>query len=431
MSYKNLLFSLLKFLILRRQINFYFQTVSLLDAIYSLFLCICGKASFPFIISSREKLARAVEERYHDSDAYFYISARSALYGLLKSLGFETGSEVIITGFTCDAVPNAILQAGLKPVYADIDAKTFCMSPESVRQRITDKSRVLLIQHTYGIPADIESLLFIARNYGLYVVEDCAVSLCSKYEDKYLGTFGDASIFSFELSKKITSCRGGMLLINTMKLNGKIKHGHYNETVPEQSVKYSSNLLLQLGLSGILYRPIIFNLGQYLVALLFKIGVFRPSTSHLERQAEMPESYCIKMSPEQATILYRQWRRLDIICHNSKDLSRYYCDNLKNINGLIPYEYGDETYDLIRYPLIVDDREALFDAFRRENIELGLWFTAPISAPDINGALFGYISGSCPKAEDIVKKICNLPTHLRIRKKDADRIIAVCRSGNA
>jgi dTDP-4-amino-4,6-dideoxygalactose transaminase len=394
---------------------------------YAIFLCICGKVSFSLIKNGREKLAKVVEEKFHTSDVFFYISARSALYGLLKSLGFEPGSEVIITGFTCDVVPNAVIQAGLKPVYADIDSKTFCMSPESVRQRITGKSRVLLIQHTFGITADIESLLCIAREYSLYVVEDCAMSLGSMYGNKYTGTFGDASIFSFELSKKITSCRGGMLLINTMELDGKTKHRKYYETIAGQSAEYAINILFQLGLSGLLYRPIIFNLGKYVVAMLFKIGIFKQSTLWLEKQAEMPEDYCLRMSPQQAAILYRQWKRLDIIRQKSKELSRYYFDNLKNIVGLMPYEYGDESYELIRYPIIVDNRDALSKALQKNDLELGLWFTAPISSPDIDGNLFGYVSGSCPHAEDVAKKICNLPTNLRVKKKDADRIIAVCR----
>ena len=88
---------------------------------------------------------------------------------------------------------------------------------------------------------------------------------------------------------------------------------------------------------------------------------------------------------------------------------------------------NDNFLNLIRYPILANDREKLFDSFQRSGIDLGLWFTAPISSPSINQGLFGYSFGACPNAEDVCTKICNLPTHLKMKTKDAKKIIELCR----
>ena len=125
----------------------------------------------------KERFISLIKKQFEPRQVYLYGSARSALYALLKSFHLISGSEVIVTGFTCEAVPDAVIQAGLKPLYADIDEETYCMSPESVFKKITSKTKAIVIQHTFGIAAEIDSLIAIARNHDLYVIEDCAVSL--------------------------------------------------------------------------------------------------------------------------------------------------------------------------------------------------------------------------------------------------------------
>jgi dTDP-4-amino-4,6-dideoxygalactose transaminase len=119
-------------------------------------------------------------------------------------LALESDAEVLVTGFTCEVVPNAVLQAGYKPCYVDIDPASFCTDPLSVESRINEKTRVLVIQHSFGIAAPIDELMAIARRHNLFVIEDCAVSLGTHYYGRPTGTWGDAAIYSFELSKVIT-----------------------------------------------------------------------------------------------------------------------------------------------------------------------------------------------------------------------------------
>lgn len=412
----------------KRNISLYYATVNPLDALVALGFGLSVLLRIPLGRHGRDKFKKLVKDKFNTDHIYLYGSARSALCALLKSLEFKPGSEVLLTGFTCEAVPNAVMHAGLEPVYADIDPGSFCMSPVSVREKITEKTRVIVIQHTFGIPAEIDALLALAREHDLYVIEDCAVSLGSYYKGRLTGSFGDAALFSFELSKTITSCRGGMLLLNSNKLSAIDKHEHFYETVPEQSVPYSAQILFQLGLSGILYRPVIFNLGKFFISFLFKNGYFTKSTSDKEVKAEIPENYLIRLSDQQGEILSRQLKRLDRMRSRNSRILQYYYDHLSEIHDLIPYHPCSDggSSNLIRYPILTNKRRILIDVFQSNGIDLGLWFTSPLSSPDVDHALFLYSKGECPEAERVSGLICNLPVSVRMKKKDLRTIIYRC-----
>lgn len=423
---KKIFKSLLDFICGKREITFYFQTVRFSDALLALWYGFAELIGLSLAKNGREDFLREVNKTFDFQGAYLFGSARSALYSLLKSLVLEDGAEVIVTGFTCDVVPNAVIQAGCRPVYVDIDPETFCMSPSSAAKRITEKTRAIIIQHSFGIPADMDALMKLADKHSLYVIEDCAVSLGSRYKGQLTGTFGDAAIFSFELSKTITSCRGGLLLINTNKRQGITRHEKFYQSVPEQSKRYAGNILFQLGLSGLLYRPIIYNLGKYVIAVMFKTGLFKMSTPDPEKDAKITDYYLIKLSNQQATLLSRQWKRLKQIKDKSQEATKYFYESLKNIPSIIPFSIrNDMSLNLIRYPLVVENRQDLLDVFRKHNVELGLWFTAPISSPQINHNLFGYVSGICPEAEKVSTKVCNLPVHYRLNTDDLDKIVVL------
>lgn len=372
----------------------------------------------------RKIFLNQVRKKYKYRSAYLYGSARSALYALLKSLELDNSDEIIITGFTCDVVPNAVINAGCKPVYADIDPLTYGMAPKAVLNSITSRTRAIIIQHTFGIPANLDALLEIANKYNLFVIEDCAVSLGSRYNGKLTGTFGDAAIFSFELSKTITSCRGGLLIINSHRNSCVSRHDSFYQKVHEQNKQYSSNILFQLGLSGILYRPIIHNMGKYIAAFMFKRQIFKASTSAVEKEAHLPEDYLHILSNQQAMILYRQWKRLPRLINNSQELTNFYYSQLKECKGIeVPSPPQISSANLIRYPIITENRSELQQLLAHRKVELGLWFTAPVSSPGIIQEVFKYMGGTCPEAERISTKVCNLPTHIRMNKPGLEKIV--------
>lgn len=127
------------------------------------------------------------------SHASSFWKGRVALYAILKALGIGEGDEVLVEGFTCVVVPNAVIFAGAKPVYIAPDPKTYNMDVSQIETAITSKTKAIIVQHTFGLPADMDSILNIAKKYNLRVIEDCAPALGAIYKGRKVGTFGDAA----------------------------------------------------------------------------------------------------------------------------------------------------------------------------------------------------------------------------------------------
>jgi dTDP-4-amino-4,6-dideoxygalactose transaminase len=112
---------------------------------------------------------------------------RIALYAILKALGIGSGDEVIIQAFTCVAVPCPVLATGARPVYADIDG-TLNLDPSSVEARLTPRTKAIVVQHTFGIPANMDRLLRTANECGIYLIEDCCHTVASSYRVRWSAT---------------------------------------------------------------------------------------------------------------------------------------------------------------------------------------------------------------------------------------------------
>ena len=408
------------FLLGKRQYPSYFQTLTFGDSMLSLWFFFLELIGLKNIRNSKKLFLDDVEKMFNFKKGFLFGSARSSLFALLKVLNYDKGSEVLVTGFTCEVVPNAVINAGYNPIYVDINPVNYCMDPKIVEKLITSKTKVIIIQHTFGIPAQIEKLIAIAKKRDLYIIEDCAVSLGSKYKDKLTGTFGYASIFSFELSKTITSCWGGMLLLNTEKNNIIEKMVEFYKKVPEQKKSQQLKILFQLGVSCILYRPGIYILGKYIIALFFKLRIFSVSTTQKEKTAKLPSNYLFRLSDKQTKIVSRQFLRIDKLVQKS-NISKY--RYLEQLNDHFDEKFmklvSDKGIVLIRFPILINNRNKIKQRFELNNIELLFWFTAPLSSESINHSLFKYKLGDCLNSESISKKIINFP----MMKNSTDLII--------
>src|SRR5215471_1911362 len=159
-----------------------------------------------------------------DYYAFGFWKARVALYAILKSLALKQGDEVILPGYTCVVVPNSIRYAGATPIYADIAPGNYNIDPLSVEKKITHRTRIVLAQHTYGIPADVESLRALTEQRGLTLIEDCAhVLLGSTCHSKPMGSSSRAAFFSSQWSKPYTTGLGGMAVTRDPELAQRLK----------------------------------------------------------------------------------------------------------------------------------------------------------------------------------------------------------------
>ncbi len=138
-------------------------------------------------------------------------SGTSALHMALIALGIGSGDEVIVPSFTFAATANAVALAGATPVFVDIEADSFCISPGAIAAAITPRTRAVMPVHLYGHPAAMDRIMALAEQHDLLVVEDAAQAHASSYVGTPVGAFGDAGCFSFYPTKNMTSGEGGMV----------------------------------------------------------------------------------------------------------------------------------------------------------------------------------------------------------------------------
>ena len=173
-------------------------------------------------VSSQGRYVQIFEEQFEDyttqPHAVSTSSGTTALHLALMALEIGAGDEVIVPDLTFVATINAVLYSGATPVLVDVDPENWTMDPECVSKAITSKTKALLPVHLYGHPCDMASITSIAKSHNLLVVEDSAQALGSKYEEKPMGSFGDAAIFSFFGNKTITTGEGGMAVFRATKV---------------------------------------------------------------------------------------------------------------------------------------------------------------------------------------------------------------------
>jgi len=161
-----------------------------------------------------KKFARCCGARYGIS----CTSGTTALHLALATLGIGKGDEVIIPTFTMIATANAVTYTGATPVLVDAEPDTWNIDPEKIEEKITERTRAVIVVHTYGHPADMDKILSVAKKYHLYVVEDAAEAHGAEYKGKKIGSIGNIACFSFYANKIITTGEGGMLTTNDKKI---------------------------------------------------------------------------------------------------------------------------------------------------------------------------------------------------------------------
>ena len=144
-------------------------------------------------------------------------SCTSALTLALKALNFEPNSEIITTPMTFCSTINSIVNARLKPVFVDINIETRNIDVDKIEEKITKKTKALLIVHFAGLPCEMDKIMSIVKKYKLKLIEDCAHAIESEFNGKKTGTFGDFSCFSFYATKNLTTGGEGGILISKKK----------------------------------------------------------------------------------------------------------------------------------------------------------------------------------------------------------------------
>ena len=138
-------------------------------------------------------------------------SCTTALHIAVAALGLKPGDEVLVPAFTWIATPNCVEYMGARPVFVDVDLRTFNIDVDQIERHITPRTKGIIPVHLFGLAADMTPIMEIAQRHGLWVLEDAACAFDSWYKGKHLGTFGEFGAFSFHPRKAITTGEGGML----------------------------------------------------------------------------------------------------------------------------------------------------------------------------------------------------------------------------
>lgn len=173
----------------------------------------------PFIQRFEEKMANTVKRKY----GIAVSNGTAALEIAVQALGIGAGDEVIIPTFTIISCASAIVKAGAIPVFVDCDLDTWNMSVSKIEEKISKKTKAIMVVHIYGLPTDMNPILALAGKYKLKIIEDAAEMHGQTYNGKSCGSFGDISIFSFYPNKHITTGEGGMILTDNDHLDEKCR----------------------------------------------------------------------------------------------------------------------------------------------------------------------------------------------------------------
>jgi len=173
-----------------------------------------------YINKFEEEFAKFVGTKY----ALTVANGTVGLHLALVSIGIKEGDEVIVPDLTFIATANAVKYTGAKPVFADIDKETWCISVEDIERKITTRTKAIIPVHLYGHPANMNPIIEIAKKYNLYIIEDCAEAHGAEYKGKKVGSIGHCGVFSFYGNKIITTGEGGIVTTNDEQLYEKAKY---------------------------------------------------------------------------------------------------------------------------------------------------------------------------------------------------------------
>jgi dTDP-4-amino-4,6-dideoxygalactose transaminase len=367
----------------------------------------------------QQKFARFLDVEH----AFAFWKGRVGLYALLRALDVGLDDDVILPGYTCVMNVNPIKYVGAKPVYVDIESDTYNINVDLLKEKISNKTKVIIAQHTYGYPCEMDTIMEIAQSSGIPVIEDCCLALGSKYKSRMVGTFGKAGYFSFQWNKPYTTGLGGMVITSDHQLAERIESLAVNEMCQP-----SSREVFMLHMQLIIYRLFIYPkttaLAQSLFRYLTKKGAVIGSSSTNEYEPVKAFDFFKGISKMQARSGIRQLSRInENIAHRRKMAQMY--DELLAAKG---WKSSNDRKDwaepvLVRYPMRITEKDKALAQAAKAGIELGSWFECPLHPIETPLVSYDYKLGICPESEKAARETVNLSLHPRTRKKTIERSV--------
>ena len=309
----------------------------------------------------------------------------TAALELACALLLKRGHEVILPSFTFTSCANAILLAGAKPIFADIDINTYNLDPVEIEKKITKKTKAIMVVHYAGMACDMDKIMQIANENNLYVIEDAAHALGASYGGKSLGTIGNVGCFSFHGTKNAASGEGGAFVTNEKEI---FKNA---EIIREKGTNRSS-----------------FMRGERKKYSWVKVG------------------RSLILSDILSAIALEQIKKLDKITSLRQKNAQFFLKKLKRISSkiILPVvSAGTEPnwhIFAIRAPRLLRDK--IIKALRNFGIEASFHYL-PLHQSQM-GKKLGYKAKDLPVSEEVASTLIRLPMHPKLKKSEMDYIVA-------
>jgi len=339
-----------------------------------------------------KKFEKKVTEYLNIKYAIAVSNCTAALHLSLLAIGVKKNDEVLVADYTFPATGHSVLYCGAKPIFIDINPKTFNLDPLKIEQYLKDKiknqkskiknwPKAIIPVHTFGQPVDIDPIIKIAKKYKIKVIEDAACAFGSKYKNKFAGTMGDIGCFSFHARKGITTGEGGMVVTNNKKLANNIRlHAVFGMTIKKKK-----------------------NKSTFVVPIFNKLG------------------YNYKMSDILAAVGVVQLKKLNRFIKKKRELAQYWDKKLKEVNFIKPPFIDKNVFHIYQsYVAIVDkkiNRNKLIEYLKKYNIQTQIGTYASHIQPVYQS------KQKCPNSLNIFKKAITLPMYYTLKKSDIDKTI--------
>lgn len=340
-------------------------------------------ATGPEITQFEEELAASLDRKY----ALTFNSGTSALHAILQAIDLNS-SEIIVPSFTFIATANAVLLAGGKPIFAEVEEDSFGLDANDVNERITKKTKAIIPMHYGGQPCkQIKQLMEIADDNNLLLIEDAAQSFGS-YVDKYkVGNFGEAAMFSLCQNKIITTGEGGFIVTDNESLMEKLKlirsHGRLEKTGTDYFSNTGENDYIQIG-------------------------------------------YNFRMATMLAALGLSQLRNLSKVIDMRRKNALYLNERLEKLKNLtVPTAFNEAFHIYQMYTLKLHNNEIrnkLQNHLTKKGIMSKVYFY-PIHLKEFYTDKYGYKRGDLPQTEELSDKILTLPMYADLTKDNLDYMI--------
>ncbi|WMT19789.1 UDP-4-amino-4,6-dideoxy-N-acetyl-beta-L-altrosamine transaminase [Parageobacillus toebii] len=338
----------------------------------------------PKIHEFERKVADYVGAKY----AVAFSNGTAALHGACFAAGIGEGDEVITTPITFAATSNAVLYCGGKPVFADIDDRTYNIDPKEIRKHITPNTKAIIPVDFTGQPADMDAIMEIANEHGLVVIEDGAHSLGAEYKGRKVGMLAHMTMFSFHPVKPVTTAEGGVIVTDSEEYYEKLK-------------RFRSHGIIKHNLSqdeGPWYYEMV-DLG-----------------------------YNYRMTDLQAALGISQMDKLDCFIERRREIANMYNEAFKTMDSVIvpmQLERTQSGWHLYVLQLKLDklkrSRREIFESLRAENIGVHVHYIPVYWHPYYQK--LGYRKGICPKAEQWYEQALTLPIFPKMTDEDVNDVI--------